>query len=200
MKANLSRILETWAKLYTPIAHNPKKGSKDKAFYRIKTINEQSEFMRNQNMAKSPCMAYSILVDAEASGTKEISYAHTIYFLSRAKTNSLAKSAKQDDDLGENMQMEMDDFVQDLLAYLKELRHNGKCPITGDTYDEYTMKALRGINLEKAEWASIPVKYGEWHILGLQLEQFAPRLLCINREKYATVPDSSPSGESTDNP
>ena len=67
MKANLSSILETWATLYDPIAHKPAKGSKLKAFYRIKTINEQNEFMRNQNTAKSPCMAYSVLVDAEAS-------------------------------------------------------------------------------------------------------------------------------------
>lgn len=195
MKANLSSILETWATLFDAIAHNPAKGSKLKAFYRIKTINEQNEFMRNQNTAKSPCMAYSVLVDAEASGTKSVNYAHTIYFLSRAKTNSLAKSAKQDDDLGENIQMEMDDFVQELLAYLKELRHTGRCPLSNTTFDRATMEALRGIDLEKAQWASIPIKYGEWHILGLQLEQIAPRQLCINRAHY-TIPATVPADSS----
>ena len=46
------------------------------------------------------------------------------------------------------------------------------------------MSALRGINLDKAEWASIPVKYAEWHILGIQLEQISPRTICVNKEKY----------------
>ena len=184
MFANLAAILETWASLYTPIAHDPAKGSKSKAFYKIRTIDTQSEFVRNANTAKSPCMAYSILIDAEATNSKVINYAHTIYFCAKAATSSLAKTAKQDDDLGESLQQEMDGYVQDLLAYLKELRHTGRCPLTGQTFDAPTMAALRGINLEKAQWASIPVKYNEWHILGLQLEQDAPRLLCINREKY----------------
>ena len=109
--------------------------------------------------------------------------------------------------------MEMDDFVQELLAYLKELRHTGRCPLSNATFDRATMEALRGIDLEKAQWASIPIKYGEWHILGLQLEQIAPRQLCINRAHYTipapvpsdssavpdapsdSMPDGSPSGE-----
>ena len=52
MKANISKILEKWAELYEPISHDPKKGSKDKAYYEIRTINDNSGFMRNQNAAK----------------------------------------------------------------------------------------------------------------------------------------------------
>lgn len=184
MKTNLARIIETWASLYGPISHDPAKGSKNKAFYKIRTINDNSEFVRNQNTVKSPCVAYSILIDAESSDTKTVNYAHTIYFLARSRSGSLAKNARQDDDLGETIQMDLDEYAQDLLAYLQELKHNGKCPVTGQTYDRPTMEALRGLRLEKAEWASIPVKYAEWHILGLQLEQIAPRPTCIIREKY----------------
>ena len=62
MKANLSVILERWAELYDAIGHNRKSkdGKKEKAFYLIRAINEDNEFVRNQNTAKSPCIAYSI--------------------------------------------------------------------------------------------------------------------------------------------
>jgi len=80
----------------------------------------------------------------------------------------------------------MDDYVQDLLSYLRELKRTGKCPITGTTYDRPTMDALAGLQLDSAEWASAPVKYAEWHVMGLNIEQNAPRQLCVNREKYKT--------------
>ena len=186
MKANISAILEKWAELYEPISHDPKKGSKDKAYYEIRTINDNSGFMRNQNTAKSPCMAYSILIDAQGTNSHVVNYAHAIYFLIRAKSFSLSKSARQDDELGADVQMTMDDYVQDLLSYLRELKRTGKCPITGTTYDRPTMDALAGLQLDSAEWASAPVKYAEWHVMGLNIEQNAPRQLCVNREKYKT--------------
>ncbi len=184
MISKLSNILEMWAMLYEPISHNPEKGSKDKAFYKIRTINDNSEFVRNQNTAKSPCMAYSVLIDAQASANKSVNYAHAIYLLDRAKSTSLAKSARQDDDMGENIQQELDEYAQDLLAYLGELKRTGRCPISGTVFTASEMAALRGINLDKAEWASIPVKFAEWHILGIQLEQISPRTICVNKEKY----------------
>lgn len=179
-------ILEQWAMCYKPISHNPERNSKEKAFYRIKTINMENELMRNQNMAKSPAMAYSVIVDGEAKGKGTISYEHTIYFFSRAVSHSLAKTAKQDENIGIDQQQLMDEMVQDLLAYLWELKSTGRDPITGQVYDASTVKSLRGLDLEKANWATIPnvVKFGEWHIMGLQIEQIVPRQLCINKAKY----------------
>ncbi len=206
MTSNLSTILEKWAQLYKPISHDPKRGSKDKAYYEIKTINQDSEFVRNQNTAKSPCMAYSVLVDAEMNSTKVVNYRHTVYFMSRAKTRSLAKNAKQDDELGTDQQLLMDDMVQDLIQYLRDLKHYGRCPITGETYDTPTMLSLRGLSLDKCEWGSLPVKYAEWHLMELSIDQDQPlpAIGCINKEKYhlpvseeTTVPDGSPSGETT---
>ena len=53
MKANLSVILERWAELYDAIGHNRKSkdGKKEKAFYLIRAINEDNEFVRNFNQA-----------------------------------------------------------------------------------------------------------------------------------------------------
>lgn len=186
MTFRLDNILEQWAEHYLPLSHDPSKNSKAKSFYRIKTINMENELMRNQNSAKSPAMAYSIIIDGEMNGSKTISYEHTIYFFARATSNSLAKNAKQDESIGIDQQQLMDEMVQDLLAFLFELRHTGKSPIPGQSFDAQTIAALKGLNLEEANWATIPnvVKFGEWHIMGLSIEQIVPRLLCINREKY----------------
>ena len=167
MTTNLSEILEKWAELYVPLSHDPREGSKDKAYCEVTTINNQSYFVRNSNSIKSPCMAYSILIDAEGTSGSTISYQHNIYFMSKAKMVSLAKNAKQDDDLGAVHQMLMDEMVQDLLTYLTELKRTGRCPITGQAFDQPTMFMLRGLDVVKAQWGSIPIKYGEWHIIGL---------------------------------
>lgn len=186
MKANLAPILEKWAQLYKPIGHNPEKGSKDKAFYLIRTINDNSEFVRNQNTVKSPCMAYSVIIDAEGTNSAVINYEHNIYFLLRGKATSLNKSARQDEELFMNAQMTLDDFVQDLLSYLARLKHTGRCPITGQQYDAPTMQALAGLQIDKANWLSLDSKYAEWHVMGLSIEQNCARNMnCINTELYA---------------
>ena len=198
MITNLSEILEKWAELYIHLSHDPKKGSKDKAYCEVTTINDQSYFMRNNNSIKSPCMAYSILIDAEGTSSSSVSYLHNIYFMSKAKMVSLAKNAKQDDELGATQQMLMDEMVQDLLTYLFELKRTGKCPITGRTFDQPTLFAIKGLDLVKAHWASIPIKYGEWHILGLSIEQLVPRSLCIIPEKYKTPGETAPAADAGD--
>ncbi len=202
MKSNLAPIIEKWAEIYPPISHNPSKKSKDKAFYLIRTINDNSEFMRNSNTAKSPAVAYSVLIDAEGTNNAVVSYAHNIYFLCRARQQSLAKSARQDDDLGMDEQMRMDDMAQDLLSYLNYLKHYGHCPVTYQTFDAVTMQSLAGLQIAHAEWASIPVKYGEWHILALQIEQNQPRnLQCFNPEIYNTASgDDAPQTSDDSNP
>ena len=68
------------------------------------------------------------------------------------------------------------------------------------------MLSLRGLSLDKCEWGSLPVKYAEWHLMELSIDQDQPlpAIGCINKEKYhlpvseeTTVPDGSPSGETT---
>ncbi len=185
MNFRLDNILEDWASHYLPLSHDKEKGSKDKRFFRIKTINSENEWMRNTNTVKSPCMLFSVLIDAQANGNnKTVNYLYTIYFASKAISRGLAKNVKQDDENGTDQQLDMDDMVQDLIAYLHKIKSDGKCPITNKEFDAPTREALKGLQLDKVEWASIPVKYNEWHIMGVSLEQITPRLLCVNQEKY----------------
>lgn len=180
-------ILEEWAKRYKPLSHDPL-SAKTRTFYRLKTINMENAVMRNQNTAKSPCMAYSIVVDAEMKNTAAVSYQHTIYFLSRAVSRTLKTTAKNDEDLGIDQQQMMDEMVRDLLAYLSKMKHDNKDPLTDEFLDIETTKALKGLKIESAQWASMPyvVKFGEWHIMGLQIEQIVGAATCIAKAKYIT--------------
>lgn len=185
MVSRFDNILEYWAQIYRPISHNPGKGSKAKAFYRIDTINTQNEFVRNVNTAASPAVAYSSLVDAELHGSlKTIYYRHTLYFLAKQPQVSLAKSAKQDDDNAAALKVEMDEWVNDLLTWLSSVRRSGQCPVTQKRFGEVDLMALRGLDLDNASWATIPMMYNGWWVLGLQLNQVSPRSLCVVNERY----------------
>lgn len=186
MTFRLDNIIEEWAALYKPIAHDKAKGSKDKRFFRIKTISADNEFGRNANMVKSPCVLFSVLVDAQTKGRENsVDYRYEIYFASKAVARSLAKNAKQDGDAGTDQQLAMDDMVQDLLAYLWRLRRDGINPVTNAPVDAITWQGLKGLQLDKAEWASLPVKFNEWHIMGLSITGLSPRLLCVRPSLYA---------------
>lgn len=193
MVFRFDNILENWAEIYKPLSHDPKAGSKDCTYYRIRTIDTQNTFMRNQNTAKTPCMAYSVLIDAESTSAKTISYLHTIYFMTKTHS-SLAKTPRQDDMQIADMQLLMDEMVQDLLAYLYDLRHNGRCPITGRELSAEEKTAIRGLQLEKSEWASLPVKFADFWVLSLQIEQTMQHSTCINPEVYKVPNPVAPEG------
>lgn len=185
MVSRFDNILEHWAQIYRPLSHNPEKGSKAKSFYRIDTINTQNEFVRNVNTATSPALAYSSLIDAELHDSlKTVHYRHTLYFLAKQPQVSLAKSAKQDDDNAAALKVEMDEWVNDLLVWLFSVRRMGKCPITGKVFSDVDLQALRGLDLDNASWATIPMMYNGWWVLGLELNQVSPRKQCIENERY----------------
>lgn len=190
MNFRFDKILEDWASIYKPIGHDKQKGSKNKRFFRIKTISTDNEFMRNANSVGTPCMLFSVLIDAETDGKdKAVNYRYMIYFASKSISRTLAKNAKQDDDLGYDQQLAMDSMVQDLLAYLHVIRQTGVCPITNVPFDNVTVQGLKGLMLDRADWASAPVKFNEWHIMGLAIQGISPRLLCVNKEQYLLPED-----------
>jgi len=78
----LDNILEQWATIYKPLAHDPSAKSKHRTFFRISMIDAQSYFVRNFNTQPSPAMAHATHVDAEVEkNPKFVTYRHVIYFL-----------------------------------------------------------------------------------------------------------------------
>lgn len=185
MVYRFDKILEDWATIYKPLSHKKEKKAKAKRFYLIKNLTTDNEFARTVNTALSPCMLYSVLIDAETNGSKDhIIYHHEIYFASKAVSPSLAKTARQDDELGSDIQLALDEMVQDLIAYLDTMRRTRQHPLTGEPVSNETYQCLRGLALDKAQWASCPVKFNEWHLMGLSIEAIVPRRKCVNPEDY----------------
>jgi len=166
-------LLEDWACSYKPLSHDKARGSKDRAFYRVDTISAESDFVRNFATAKSPCMAYATNLDARiGKNTNTIEYTHTIYFLVKQSGQGLTKKALDDQDATE-CKYQSDELVQDLLAYLMDKKRSES--------------GLKGLDIEGAEWATIPVKFNGWWICGLQMTQYVHRHLCVDATKYSTA-------------
>ena len=193
------QLLEEWATRYKPLSHDPAADAKQKAFYRIDTINNNNEFVQSYNIAHSPCMAYSTLIDASlARGNgKIISYRHSIYFMVKQEPPKRnAKTTINDALEATEAKFDADELVQDLLAFLFALKDELKNPQAGANGKSSIVrqiakclspeerKAFAGLNLETAEWGTMPVRYNGWWICGLEIEQLAPRSLCIVEERY----------------
>lgn len=197
----LDNILETWAASYKPLSHEIGAESQHRTFYRIDTINSNNEFVQNYNMAVSPCMAYSTLIDASLSRTnkKFISYRHVIYFMvKQAAPKSNARTMVNDSLEATEAKYDADVLVQDLLAFLYALKTASGQAVRGTattkeddiiaailaTLPEDDLKGIAGLQLDGAEWGTLPVKYNHWWICGLEIEQLVPRNLCVVAERY----------------
>ena len=50
--------------------------------------------------------------------------------------------------------------------------------------DPQYREGFRGLKLDEAHWGTLPAMLNGWQLCGLTIEQTAPRLLCINQERY----------------
>ena len=196
----LDNISERWAELYTPLSHT-KDGRK--SFFRIGMIDANSYFVRNFNTCPTSCMAYATHVDAEINkqNPKQLTYRHVIYFLQKQPAGTLSKTQITDEEGATEARFATDDMVQDfiaLLAALKGMVGGKSLPATvlsglptemlqfiRDTAaDPQYREGLRGLHLDEAHWGTLPTMLNGWQICGLTIEQTAPRLLCVNQERY----------------
>jgi hypothetical protein len=196
----LDNLLERWAELYTPLSHT-KDGRK--SFFRIGMIDANSYFVRNFNTCPPSCMAYATHVDAEINkqNPKQLSYRHVIYFLQKQPAGTLSKTQITDEEGATEARFATDDMVQDLIAVLSAMKGmvGGKslpADVTAalpadmlaflrDTAaDPQYREGLRGLHIDEAHWGTLPTMLNGWQICGLTIEQTAPRLLCVNQERY----------------
>lgn len=188
----LDNILEKWAAMYKPISHNA--DDKDKhGFYRIDIDYRDGEWIKNFDRASSPCMAYGTQVDGMLQGNGNISYQHRIIFLVKQNLGGTTKTnADRDLDAAE-CKFFANDMTLDLLAFLQRLKKAASNDFRGLAdpvllpFSKITdSSAMRGLQIETANWATIPVRYNGWWICELDIIQIVQRPLCIVNEKYTT--------------
>lgn len=195
----LDNLLEDWATRFKPLSHDPAEGAKHKTFYRIDRLGGDNGFARNFNTTPSPCMAFPTSIDAKMGrNAKQISYHHGFYFMVKQASASLSKTNHSADLDAADCKAELNDLATALLAYLFELRAMARKKLRGETYtkaskmqlvdiDTYTKAdciAIAGLELEEAEWWTVPELYNRWWVLGIEFVRTESRELCVNEEQY----------------
>lgn len=205
----LDNLFEKWAAAYKPIGHVIGGDAKKKAFYRANALSSESEFVRNINTAKSPCLIYCTMVDAEASprNDKIVVYQQTLFFMLKQTSAGMKTTPKSDDDAACECKADLDDICQDFLAFLADIRSlaNSGAPTyilglgsTGNMHQDITYvpeenyitisddirSTLRGIDLSSVAWGNLPQFKNGWWIFPFQFKISEPRRLCVNTEKY----------------
>lgn len=206
MMFRLDNILEHWATLYAPLSHDTDPAAKHRTFFRISMIDANSEFVRNFATTPSPAMAYSTHYNAEMGeqNSNVIRYRHAIYFMAKQQSGTLSKTAATNDLAATEARFYTDELAQDLIAVLKALKSmaNGKslskeqCDglpsdmiawLQSTAADAEYHEGLRGLQVEQANWGTIPLPNGSlngWQLCGITIEQSMPRQKCITPSKY----------------
>ena len=214
----LDNLLERWAELYRPLRHDK---ATHPTFFRIGMIGDNSYFNRNFNTMDGACMAYATHIDAELAqqNPKAISYRHVVYFMQKQPAGTLSKTQITDEEGATEARFQTDAMVQDLIAVLYAMKGcvGGKSLpkylqakeaaeirafIQQTAADPEYSDGLRGMNLDKAHWGTLPNPNGGtwfngWHICGLTIEQEVQRQLCVNQERYIMPSDDSSDDDSS---
>lgn len=196
---SISDILEHWASIYRPISHNPAKGSKDKAFYLVRTIDMASTFGNNSNTAKSPCMLYSMLCAGELKNGKMAQLAHQVWFMARV-TDTAEKLGIFSEQRMNDTNEELLNIALDCISYLAELKRSAVCPITGRSFkdDKQLALELKALDLDTVGFGN-PIDglwQNKWLVMGLDFHTLRPvyNFSCEAGGKYI-YPDESETPE-----
>lgn len=178
-------IIEEWAKIYKPIAHDP--ANKHKAFFKIDSEENENAFFAHFNTIQYNCMGYDTRIHASVvdRNPKMIAYAQYVLFMVHQKTSTL-----RDEEESMRCKSELNEMCIELVSYLAKLKSaapEGKLKISDDvTVDISTEDAitLQGLDFSEARWETEPKRLGAWWMATLELTVLSPRRKCLTEAKY----------------
>ena len=160
----ISNVLEHWATIYEPLAHNPESERlEDQSFFRVRYIDLENIFSRNANIVHSPCMLYSVLTTGELIDAKKASVSHQVWFLKKVK-DTPQTLGRYDGNKIERTANDLTDYCKDLIAWLIEVKRTGRCPVTKRSFadDAVVMAELQSIDTPSVLWATSMPDNGSW--------------------------------------
>lgn len=175
MTFRMDEYLEAWAQIYKPLLHNPKRGSADKRFFRMDSINRLEDFAVSLTKVKSPAMGVVTQIDASLDGhqARFLRYTHRAFFFVKQAVPSAGQGIVDELSAAE-AKVEGQNLALDLLAYLEN--------------DKKTNLRLKGLDIDTATIFTVPQKFNGWWPTEFVIEQLVPRTLCVNPEKYISKP------------
>lgn len=175
-------ILEHWASIYKPISHRSDPTQKHNAFYRVDVIDQRSSFVCNFNTACSPAIAFITRLDANFNGPRRsATYTYGFYLMIKQEDGGMKQSPVQADNEAAECKAALSDMLEDLLVYLSRLKRLAQ---NGGVSDKEYAAGLAGLQLDNVSCATVPERYNNWWLLGVQIDSFVMSRNCIVEERY----------------
>ena len=189
----LDNILEQWAKDYKLVAHDPDVKHNHRAFFRCEVDYRSDEWIKNLPLVSSPSVGYCTQVDGMVQGST-ISYQHRILFMVKQNLGGMTLRRAHRDNDGTECKVLGNDMALDCLAFLSLLKKAAMNNFHGLTHEQagfvlpyhkqFDIASCAGLQIESANWATIPKMYNAWWVCELNIVQLVQRPLCVETAKY----------------
>lgn len=189
----LDNILEQWAKDYKLVAHDPDVKHNHRAFFRCEVDYRSDEWIKNLPLVSSPSVGYCTQVDGMVQGST-ISYQHRILFMVKQNLGGMTTTQAQRDNDATECKVLGNDMALDCLAFLSLLKKAAMNNFHGLTHEQagfvlpyhqkFDIAPCAGLQIESANWATIPKMYNAWWVCELNIVQLVQRPLCVENAKY----------------
>ena len=189
----LDNILEQWAKDYKLVAHDPDVKHNHRAFFRCEVDYRSDEWIKNLPLVSSPSVGYCTQVDGMVQGST-ISYQHRILFMVKQNLGGMTTTQAQRDNDATECKVLGNDMALDCLAFLSLLKKAAMNNFHGLTHEQagfalpyhqkFDITPCAGLQIESANWATIPKMYNAWWVCELNIVQLVQRPLCVENAKY----------------
>lgn len=189
----LDNILEQWAKDYKLVAHDPDVKHNHRAFFRCEVDYRSDEWIKNLPLVSSPSVGYCTQVDGMVQGST-ISYQHRILFMVKQNLGGMTVTQAQRDNDATECKVLGNDMALDCLAFLSLLKKAAMNNFHGLTHEQavfvlpyhkqFDIAPCAGLQIESANWATIPKMYNAWWVCELNIVQLVQRPLCVETAKY----------------
>ena len=188
----LDNILERWTELYK-LTNNGGDGGKRRTFFRTEVDYRSDEWIKNLPLVSSPSVGYCTQIDGMVQGSV-ISYQHRILFMVKQNLGGMSTTQAQRDTDASDCKVLGNDMALDCLAFLSLLKKAATNHLNGLGEEQLAMvKPFReqfdiapcaGLQVESANWATIPKMYNAWWVCELNVIQLVQRPLCVVNAKY----------------
>lgn len=169
-------LVEKWASTYTPIKHDPKKGSKQKRFYRFNSLEETQELLMKLNVQTTPVAGIVTQNDGVSVG-KFLRMTVAVYVFTKQKAQVSDTAANEK--AAADAKIYGVEILNDLWTWLKYKKdHASKSPKS----DEYWMQ---GMDLDKIQICNEDRQHNGWWPTFLMLKVDIPRQTCVDWSKYS---------------
>ena len=160
---------EEWAKSFKLIKHDPARGSKNKAFYRMDSFSKIIPLCTSLSTGKDIAMAVVTKLDADAEGhtSKYLHFTYNAFILVKQKDTTFPTDQEIYAADAKALGFEI---AEKFLAYMEQ--------------DKTVNKDLKALNLSHASIFTDDVAYGKWWATEIILENVVQRVLCVKPEDY----------------